>query len=64
MEINFPFSPLQDLIYTYEYIDRQSNKVANLILSLGIKKGDVVAMLMFNSVQFIWTALGNFPILI
>ena len=40
-------------------MDRQSNKVANLILSLGIKKGDVVAMLMFNSPQFIWTALGK-----
>ncbi len=39
-------------------MDRQSNKAANLLLSLGVKKGDVVAMLMTNNHRFVWTTLG------
>ncbi len=50
---------LQDKIYTYEYVNRQANKVANLALSLGLKKGDTAAILMQNSMEFIWTFLGK-----
>ncbi|CAI9716837.1 very long-chain acyl-CoA synthetase-like [Octopus vulgaris] len=44
--------------YTYSYADKISNKVANLLLSLGIQKGDVVAMVLTNSPQFAWIFLG------
>ncbi|GAB1604867.1 very long-chain acyl-CoA synthetase-like [Argonauta hians] len=44
--------------YTYSDADIMSNKVANIILGMGIQKGDVVAVLMTNSPQFVWTYIG------
>lgn len=51
---------MQDKIYTYEYIDRQATKVANLALSLGLKQKDTVALLLFNGPEFIWTFFGKY----
>jgi non-ribosomal peptide synthetase component F len=45
--------------YTYEFINKQANKVAHVALSLGLKKGDTVAMLQLNEAEFIWTYFGK-----
>ncbi len=50
---------LQDRIYTYDYVNRQANKVAHTALKLGLKKGDVVSILITNSPEFIWTFIGK-----
>ncbi|UTE73733.1 ATP-dependent acyl-CoA ligase [Rossellomorea marisflavi] len=44
--------------YTYGEVDAISNKVANSLRSLGIIKGDKVAMLMDNSKEFVFSAFG------
>ncbi len=49
----------QDESFTYEEIDRKSNKVANLMFSLGLKKGEAVALLMYNRPDFVWILLGE-----
>lgn len=46
--------------YSYEDIERKANKIANLALSLGITKGDCVAILMYNEPAFVWTWLGRY----
>ena len=49
----------EDKEYTYEFVNQQANKVANMCLSLGVKKKDVVALLIHNEPAFIWTHLGE-----
>ena len=49
----------EDERYTYEYMNKQANKVAHVALALGLKKGDVVAMLQLNEPAFIWTYFGE-----
>jgi len=41
--------------YTYGYIETNSNKLANLFFEMGIKKGDRVALLIENSVEYVIT---------
>ncbi len=53
------YNHLQDRIYTYDYVNRQANKVAHTALKLGLKKGDVVSILITNSPEFIWTFIGK-----
>lgn len=53
-----PFVICEDRLYTYEFIDQMANRVANLALSLDLKAGDVVAMMIQNEPRFIWTFLG------
>lgn len=48
----------QDKVYSYDYVDRQATKVANLAISLGLKEKDTAAILMYNGPEFIWTFLG------
>ena len=45
-----------DEVLTYADADRLSNRVANRLLELGIRKGDVVATFMYNSLaqELIW----------
>ena len=43
---------------TYAQVDRRANKVANAMLNLGIKKGDRVAILMMNSVEYFESFMG------
>eukprot|EP00005_Dracoamoeba_jomungandri_P005492 CAMPEP_0174260410 /NCGR_PEP_ID=MMETSP0439-20130205/9697_1 /TAXON_ID=0 /ORGANISM="Stereomyxa ramosa, Strain Chinc5" /LENGTH=646 /DNA_ID=CAMNT_0015344655 /DNA_START=31 /DNA_END=1971 /DNA_ORIENTATION=- len=44
--------------WTYEEIDKESNKVANWALAAGIKCGDTVALLVPNRPAFVWIRLG------
>ncbi|HPL10146.1 MAG: long-chain fatty acid--CoA ligase [Smithellaceae bacterium] len=43
---------------TYRELDEQSNRVANGLLRLGVRKGDRVCMLMDNSPEFYYTYFG------
>lgn len=48
----------ENLRLTYKVIDEESNKVANSIIGLGIKKGDKVSMMVSNSDKFIIMYFG------
>ncbi|KAK7115985.1 long-chain fatty acid transport protein 2-like [Littorina saxatilis] len=48
----------EDCVYTYEFMDEQANKVANVMRELGFQCGDTVAMMIHNEPAFIWTLLG------
>lgn len=43
---------------TYRDLDEQSNRIANGLLRLGVRKGDRVCMLMDNSPEFYYTYFG------
>ncbi|MDE0941223.1 MAG: AMP-binding protein [Alphaproteobacteria bacterium] len=51
-----PYLICRDITLTYADADRLSNQVANRLLAHGIGKGDVVATLMYNSIEqaLIW----------
>ena len=51
-----PLLIIRDRILTYLEADRLSNKLANRLLASGVKKGDVVATFMYNSIEqaLIW----------
>ena len=55
-----PFVIFEDQKYTYEYMNKQANKVAHIAQSIGLKKGDIVAMMQLNEPAFIWTFFGKF----
>lgn len=44
--------------YTYGEIDAKSSAVANSLKELGVQKGDTVAILMYNSPEYIFALLG------
>lgn len=50
-----------DIKLTYREVNENSNKIANSLIEVGVKKGDKVCMIMANSVEFlyIWFALGK-----
>ncbi|XP_025076675.1 very long-chain acyl-CoA synthetase-like [Pomacea canaliculata] len=48
----------EDSVYTYEFIELQSNRVANAVRCLGLGFGDTVAMMIHNEPAFVWTFLG------
>ena len=54
------FLIFQDNVYTYEYMDKKANQVARAALSLGLKRGDTVALMIYNEPAFIWTYLGRY----
>ena len=56
------FLIFEDKRYTYEYMNKMANKVAHMALDMGLKKGDVVAMLQTNEPAFIWTYFGEFSV--
>lgn len=43
---------------TYKYIDRESNRAANCIIELGVKKGDRISMMVNNSDLFVIIYFG------
>ncbi|XP_070537566.1 long-chain fatty acid transport protein 6-like [Ptychodera flava] len=45
-------------IYTYGDIDRMSNKFANFARRQGLKRGDTVAMFMYNEPAYLWMFFG------
>lgn len=55
---NKVFIIFEGVEYTYSYVDKMATKVANLMLSLGVKRGDDVALLLTNCPQFAWIFLG------
>ena len=56
---NKAFIIFEGVEYTYSYVDKMATKVANLMLSLGVKQGDDVALLLTNCPQFAWIFLGK-----
>uniref|UniRef100_A0A673I8W5 long-chain-fatty-acid--CoA ligase n=1 Tax=Sinocyclocheilus rhinocerous TaxID=307959 RepID=A0A673I8W5_9TELE len=45
--------------YSYEEVDKESNKVANALRSeAGLREGDSVALFLGNEPRFVWTWLG------
>ncbi len=53
------FLIFQDNNYSYEFVQKQMNKISRLAYERGIRKGDVVALLMHNEPAFIWTFYGR-----
>ena len=49
----------EDRSYNYEEIDKLANKTARTALEIGLKQGDVVAVLQYNEPAFVWTYLGK-----
>lgn len=54
-----PFIIFEDSIFTYEFINDQANRVANIAMKWGLKLGECVAIVMENEPSFIWTFLGK-----
>ncbi|KAF9897957.1 hypothetical protein BX616_004704, partial [Lobosporangium transversale] len=44
--------------YTFSDIQRESNKVGNWLLSKGVKRGDIVSLMMLNRPEFLFCWLG------
>ncbi len=53
------FLIFQDNNYSYDFMMKQMNKIARVAYQRGIRKGDVVALLMHNEPAFIWTLYGT-----
>ncbi|XP_067666616.1 long-chain fatty acid transport protein 2-like isoform X2 [Haliotis asinina] len=53
-----PFIIFEGNVFTYEYIDQQANKVANVVKRWGLSAGETVAMMIYNEPAFVWTFLG------
>jgi acyl-CoA synthetase (AMP-forming)/AMP-acid ligase II len=43
---------------TWRQLDEESNKVANALIERGIRKGDRVLHLMFNSIEWLLVYIG------
>ncbi|KAJ8303998.1 hypothetical protein KUTeg_017581 [Tegillarca granosa] len=53
-----PFLIFEDRIYTYEFMNEQAKRVANIAMTWGFKLGETVALFINNEPSFIWTFLG------
>jgi crotonobetaine/carnitine-CoA ligase len=53
-----PFLHFEGRTFTYRQLDELTNRYANGFASLGVAKGDHVAMIMPNSPEFLWTLWG------
>ena len=49
----------EDQSYTYQEVNERANKVGHTLLNEGLKKGDVIALMMQNVPEFIWIYLGK-----
>ncbi|MBN9620254.1 MAG: AMP-binding protein, partial [Actinobacteria bacterium] len=47
-----------DASFTYDDLERRTNQVASSLLGLGVRKGDRVAVLLMNSVEFMEVLLS------
>lgn len=52
----------KDKTVTYGEFDRASNKVANALISLGVKKGDRVSIMLPNNLEFLYIMFGCFKL--
>ncbi|XP_076444292.1 long-chain fatty acid transport protein 6-like [Babylonia areolata] len=48
----------EDLLFSYEFVDQQANRVANLLRQQGLGEGDTVAMMVHSEPAFVWTFFG------
>lgn len=55
-----PFLIFEDRVYTYEFMDQQANRVANIAARWGLAVGECVAIMIENEPSFIWTFLGMY----
>jgi len=55
---NNPAIIYQDREISYREFNEQANKIANFLISRGIRKGDVVALFMENRPEFLFCAVG------
>lgn len=44
---------IDDIPYTYKYINDRSNKLANFLVEKGIKKGDRISVILLNCIEFL-----------
>ncbi|XP_052082280.1 long-chain fatty acid transport protein 2-like isoform X1 [Mytilus californianus] len=55
-----------DRCYTFEYVNSQACKVANIVMQWDLNRSDAVAIFVHNSAEYIWTFLGllkiGFPV--
>ena len=49
----------EDRRFSYEEVDKLANKVARAALAIGIKPGDVAAVLLHNEPTFVWNFIGK-----
>ena len=54
-----PFVIYDDIVYTYEDMDRMACRVANIAKSWGLKPRDCVAIMIQNEPSFLWTFYGK-----
>ncbi|XP_064608106.1 long-chain fatty acid transport protein 2-like [Liolophura sinensis] len=52
------FVIFEDRLYTYQQVDEEANKMARVVKTWNLQKGDVVALYMRNEPAFLWTFLG------
>ncbi|XP_070539235.1 long-chain fatty acid transport protein 2-like [Ptychodera flava] len=48
----------ENTIYTFGDIDRMSNQFANFVRRQGLKRGDTIAMFMYNEPAYLWMYFG------
>ncbi|XP_046350831.1 very long-chain acyl-CoA synthetase-like isoform X3 [Haliotis rufescens] len=53
-----PFIIFEGSVFTYEYVNQQANRVANVVKTWGLSVGDTVAIMIYNEPAFVWTFLG------
>ena len=53
-----PMIIFEDREYSWDFINEQANRVANIVLQWGLTVGDVVAIFVENSPEFVWLMLG------
>lgn len=49
----------EDRCYTFEYVNLQACKLANIVVQWNLNRSDAVAIFVQNSAEFIWTFLGR-----
>ncbi|XP_064607706.1 long-chain fatty acid transport protein 2-like [Liolophura sinensis] len=52
------FVIFEDRLYTYQQVDEEANKIARVVKTWNLQKGDLVALYMSNEPAFVWTFLG------
>ncbi|MBW1828246.1 MAG: AMP-binding protein [Deltaproteobacteria bacterium] len=57
-----PYVFFKDKTVTYGEFDRVSNRVANALISLGVKKGDRVSIMLPNNLEFLYAMFGCFKL--
>lgn len=52
------YPPNAPVIFSFTEVNKQANRIANILLAQGVKAGQTVGLLMSNRAEFIWTVLG------